>query len=210
MSLWSLFLKGGIIIFPIFFCGVLTIGIIIERLIFLKNAEIDNEKFISKIESILRRRKIKEALELCDKNDKPVPRIIKAGLLKIDRTREEVKEAIDDAASYEIPNLEKYLGILATIATVSPLLGLLGTVTGMIKAFMVIEAKGGLVNPGDLARGIWEALLTTVVGLIVAIPAYLAYNYFVSRVNNIVLDMEKSATRLLDIIFLIKSEEEIV
>jgi len=210
MSLWNLFLKGGIIIFPIFFCGVLTIGIIIERLISLKNAEIDNEKFINEIEGILRRRKIKEALQLCDKNDKPVPRIIKAGLLKIDRNREEVKEAIDDAANYEIPNLEKYLGILATIATISPLLGLLGTVTGMIKAFMVIEAKGGLVNPGDLARGIWEALLTTVVGLIVAIPAYLAYNYFVSRVNNIILDMEKSATRLLDVIFLIKSEEEIV
>lgn len=210
MSLWSLFLKGGIIIFPIFFCGVLTIGIIIERLISLKNAEIDNEKFINEIEGLLRRRKIKEALQLCDKNDKPVPRIIKAGLLKIDRSREEVKEAIDDAANYEIPNLEKYLGILATIATISPLLGLLGTVTGLIKAFMVIEAKGGLVNPGELARGIWEALLTTVVGLIVAIPAYLAYNYFVSRVNNIVLDMEKSATRLLDVIFLIKSEEEIV
>jgi len=210
MSLWNLFLKGGIIIFPIFFCGVLTIGIIIERLISLKNAEIDNEKFINEIEGLLRRRKIKEALQLCDKNDKPVPRIIKAGLLKIDRSREEVKEAIDDAANYEIPNLEKYLGILATIATISPLLGLLGTVTGMIKAFMVIEAKGGLVNPGDLARGIWEALLTTVVGLIVAIPAYLAYNYFVSRVNNIILDMEKSATRLLDVIFLIKSEEEIV
>ena len=210
MSLWNLFLKGGIIIFPIFFCGVLTIGIIIERLISLKNAEIDNEKFINEIEDLLRRRKIKEALQLCDKNDKPVPRIIKAGLLKIDRSREEVKEAIDDAANYEIPNLEKYLGILATIATISPLLGLLGTVTGMIKAFMVIEAKGGLVNPGDLARGIWEALLTTVVGLIVAIPAYLAYNYFVSRVNNIILDMEKSATRLLDVIFLIKSEEEIV
>ena len=210
MSLWNLFLKGGIIIFPIFFCGVLTIGIIIERLISLKNAEIDNEKFINEIEGLLRRRKIKEALQLCDKNDKPVPRIIKAGLLKIDRSREEVKEAIDDAANYEIPNLEKYLGILATIATISPLLGLLGTVTGMIKAFMVIEAKGGLVNPGDLARGIWEALLTTVVGLIVAIPAYLAYNYFVSRVNNIILDMEKSATRLLDVIFLIKSEEEII
>ncbi len=210
MSLWSLFLKAGIIIFPIFFCGVLTIGIIIERLISLKNAEIDNEKFISEIEGLLRRRKIKEALELCNKNDKPVPRIIKAGLLKIDRSREEVKEAIDDAANYEIPNLEKYLGILATIATISPLLGLLGTVTGMIKAFMVIEAKGGLVNPGDLARGIWEALLTTVAGLIVAIPAYLAYNYFVSRVNNIILDMEKSATRLLDVMFLIKSEEEIV
>jgi len=207
MSLWELLLKGGVIIIPIVFCGVLTIGIIIERLISLKNAEIDNEKFISEIENTLRRRKIKEAIDLCEKNDNPVPRIIKAGLLKIDRSREEVKESIEDAANHEIPNLEKYLGILATIATVSPLLGLLGTVTGMVKAFMVIEAKGGLVHPGELAGGIWEALLTTVVGLVVAIPAYLAYNYFVSRVNNIVLDMEKSATRLIDIIFLIKEED---
>jgi len=211
MSLWSLFLKGGVIIIPIFFCGVLTIGIIIERLISLKQSEIDNEKFINEIENLLRRRKIKEAIDLCDKHEKSsVPRVIKAGLLKIDRSREEVKETIEDAANHEIPNLEKYLGILATIATVSPLLGLLGTVTGMVKAFMVIEAKEGLVHPGELAGGIWEALLTTVAGLIVAIPAYLAYNYFVSRVNKIVLDMEKSATRLIDVIFLLKEEEELI
>ncbi len=193
---------------PIILAGVLTLGIIIERLLSLRNAEIDNEKFLREIEERLKRRKIKELLELCSEKDKPVPRIIKAGLLKSDRSREEIKEAIDDAASHEIPNLEKYLGILATIATISPLLGLLGTVTGLIKAFMVIEARSGLVNPGELAGGIWEALVTTVAGLIVAIPAYLAYNYFVSRVNGIILQMEKSATKLIEILFLLKSEEE--
>jgi biopolymer transport protein ExbB len=208
MSLWNFVIKGGLIIIPIILAGALALGIIIERLISLKNAEIDNEKFIKEIENRLKRRKIKESLELCDKNDKPVPRIVKAGLLKSDRSREEIKEAIDDAANHEIPVLEKYLGILATIATISPLLGLLGTVTGLIKAFMVIESQAGLVNPGELAGGIWEALLTTVAGLIVAIPAYLAYNYFVSRVNNIILQMEKSATKLIDILFLIKMEDE--
>lgn len=208
MGLWEFIIKGGLITIPILLSGVLTLGIVIERLISMRHAEIDNEKFIGEIENRLKKRKIKESLDLCDEKDGPVPRIIKAGLLKSDRSREEIKESIDDAANHEIPNLEKYLGILATIATVSPLLGLLGTVTGLIRAFMVIEAQAGLVNPGELAGGIWEALITTVAGLIVAIPSYLAYNYFVSRVNNIILQMEKSATKLIDILFLIKLEEE--
>lgn len=193
---------------PIFICGVLTLTIIIERFIYLKNSQIDSEKFITEIENLLKKRKIREAMEKCENQNKPVPNIVKAGLLKLDRTRDEIKEAIDDAANHQIPELEKYLVILATIAVISPLLGLLGTVTGMIKAFMVIEMKEGLVHPGELAGGIWEALVTTVGGLVVAIPAYLSYNYFVSRVNNLILEMEKSATRLIDLIFLLKREEE--
>jgi len=208
MSLWAIVIKGGYIMIPILICGILTLAIIIERLISLKNSQIDSEKFIEEIEDLLKKRKIREAIEKCDQHNKPVPNIIKAGLVKLDRTREEIKEAIDDSANHQIPELEKYLGILATIATVAPLLGLLGTVTGMIKAFMVIEMREGLVHPGELARGIWEALVTTVGGLIVAIPAYLSYNYFVTRVNTFILEMEKSATRLIDIIFLLKSEEE--
>ncbi|MCS7179963.1 MAG: MotA/TolQ/ExbB proton channel family protein, partial [bacterium] len=208
MNLWIIIMKGGYLMIPIFICGVLTLAIIIERLIYLKNSQIDSEKFIEEIEGLLKKRKIKEAIEKCASQNKPVPNIIKAGLLKLDRTRDEIKEAIDDSANHQIPELEKYLVILATIAVIAPLLGLLGTVTGMIKAFMVIEIKEGLVHPGDLARGIWEALLTTVGGLVVAIPAYLSYNYFVSRVNNLILDMEKSATRLIDFIFLLKTEEE--
>ncbi|MFN4226971.1 MAG: MotA/TolQ/ExbB proton channel family protein [Candidatus Ratteibacteria bacterium] len=209
MNLWLMVVKGGYIMIPIFTCGVLTLAIIIERFIYLKNSQIDSEKFISDIENLIKKRKIREAIEKCEKYDKPVPNIIKAGLLKLDRTRDEIKETINDCANHQIPELEKYLGILATIAVISPLLGLLGTVTGMIKAFMVIEMKEGLVHPGELARGIWEALITTVGGLVVAIPSYLSYNYFVSRVNNLILEMEKSATRLIDLIFLIKSEEEL-
>ena len=193
---------------PIFICGIFTLGIIIERLLFLKNSQIDSEKFIEEIANLLRKRKIREAIETCEKNPKPVPNIIKAALLKLDRTREEIKEAINDSANHQIPELEKYLGILATIAIITPLLGLLGTVTGMIKAFMVIEMREGLVHPGELAGGIWEALITTVGGLVVAIPAYLSYNYFVSRINNFIIEMEKSATKLIDIIFLLKSEED--
>ena len=208
MGLWSFIVKGGPVMIPIILSGALILAIIIERLLSLKNAETDNENFIREIEERLQRRKIKEALELCSANDKPVPRIIKAGLLKSDRSREEIKESIDDAANHEIPALEKYLAILATVATIAPLLGLLGTVTGLIRAFMVIEARAGLVHPGELAGGIWEALITTVAGLIVAIPSYLSYNYFVSRVNSIILQMEKSATKLIDILFLLKSEKD--
>jgi biopolymer transport protein ExbB len=208
MNLWLIVIKGGYIMIPIFICGVLTLTIIIERFIYLKNSQIDSEKFITEIENLLKKRKIREAMEKCENQNKPVPNIVKAGLLKLDRTRDEIKEAIDDAANHQIPELEKYLVILATIAVISPLLGLLGTVTGMIKAFMVIEMKEGLVHPGELAGGIWEALVTTVGGLVVAIPAYLSYNYFVSRVNNLILEMEKSATRLIDLIFLLKREEE--
>ncbi|MCM8785743.1 MAG: MotA/TolQ/ExbB proton channel family protein [Candidatus Omnitrophica bacterium] len=208
MNLWLIVVKGGYIMIPIFICGVLTLAIIIERFIYLKNSQIDSERFISEIENLIKKRKIREAIEKCEKYNKPVPNIIKAGLLKLDRTRDEIKETIEDSANHQIPELEKYLVILATIAVISPLLGLLGTVTGMIKAFMVIEMKEGLVHPGELARGIWEALITTVGGLVVAIPAYLSYNYFVSYINNLILEMEKSATRLIDLIFLIKSEEE--
>lgn len=207
MTLWEMTVKGGLIMIPISLCGALTLAILLEKLISLRNVEMDTDKFLRELEDTLRRRKIRESLELCDRYDKPIPRIIREGILKSDRSHEEIKQAIEDAASQEIPQLERFLGILATIATVAPLLGLLGTVTGLIKAFMVIEAAGGLVNPGDLARGIWEALVTTVAGLVVAIPTYLAYNYFVSRVNNLVLQMEKSATRLMDVFFLLKSEE---
>ncbi len=191
--------RGGILMWPIIFCSVLSLAIIIERVISLKQAQIDSKEFIDSIDNVLRRNKILEAINICDKNKGPIPRILKAGILKHDRSREEIKEAVADAAGFEVPYLEKYLAILATIATIAPLLGLLGTVTGLIRAFMVIQLKGGLVNPGDLAKGIWEALITTVAGLVVAIPTYIAYNYFVSRVNSFITEMEKAATKLLDI-----------
>jgi len=202
------FVRGGPVMIPIVLCGALTLAIIVEKLRAFHAAEIDSESFLVRIEEILRKREIRKALEMCEEEPKPVPNIIKAGLLKSDRNREEIKEAISDAAAHEIPQLERYLGILATIATIAPLLGFFGTVTGLIKAFMVIERMKGLAGPGEIAGGVWESLITTGGGLGVAIPAYLAYNYFVNRVNNLVLQMEKSGSRILDIFFLLKSQEE--
>jgi len=193
---------------PIIICGALALAVIIERLIALRKSEIDAEKFVGTIEEKMRRRKIKEAIEMCESTPGPVAQLVYKALIKSDRPPDVIKETIEDEANQIIPYLEKYLGVLATIATIAPLLGLLGTVTGLIKAFMVIEAKSGLVNPGDLARGIWEALITTVGGLVVSIPAYLGYNYLVARVNGLIYDMERAASKIMDILFFLRSEEE--
>ncbi|MDD4894418.1 MAG: MotA/TolQ/ExbB proton channel family protein, partial [Candidatus Omnitrophica bacterium] len=112
-----------------------------------------------------------------------------------------IKEAIEDASLYEIPILEKNLLMLATIAYISPLLGILGTVTGMVRCFQSVQSKAAtfnLVSPADLAGGIWEALLATVAGLVVAIPTFIVYNYLVNRVNNFILEMEKASTELVN------------
>ena len=195
--------RGGPIMWPILLCSVVAFAIVIERLVQLRRAQIDTKAFMEQISKSLKRNKIMEALELCERTPGPIARILKAGILKHDRARAEVREAIEDASIHEVPRLEKNLPVLATVAHISPLLGLLGTVTGMVSAFQVIETKAsGMnpVNPGDLAAGIWEALLTTVAGLCVAIPTFVAYNYLVSRVDGFVLDMERSATDLLNIL----------
>ncbi len=205
-------MKGGPLMYIIGFCSVLALTIFIERLFHFHRAQIDTEKFMAGIRNIIKKGKITEAISICDETPGPVAHIVKAGLLKHDDQKEEIKESIEDAGLHEVPRFEKNLVVLATIAHVTPLLGLLGTVTGMIKAFMRIQdisAKAGIVNPADLAGGIWEALVTTAAGLTVAIPAYVAYNYLVSRVDSLVLDMEKSATELVNILAVRGEEYEV-
>ena len=212
IGMWDFMAKGGPIMWPILICSVLAFGILIERLISIRKEQIDTKSFMEQISKSLKRNKIMEALDLCDKTQGPIANILKAGILKHDRPRNEVREAIEDAAIHEVPRLEKNLPVLATIAHIAPLLGLLGTVTGMVNAFQVIESKASAlnpVNPGDLAGGIWEALLTTVFGLCVAIPAFVAYNYLVSRVDGFVLDMERSATDLLNILSEKREDHEV-
>ena len=201
--MWEFMQKGGPIMWPILLCSVIAFALVIERLIRLRQEQIDTKSFMEQISKSLKRNKVMEALDLCDRTGGPIASILKAGILKHDRSRAEIREAIEDASIHEVPRLERNLPVLATVAHVAPLLGLLGTVTGLVQAFQVIESKATAlnpVNPGDLAGGIWEALLTTVFGLCVAIPTYVAYNYLVSRVDGFVLDMERSATDLINIL----------
>lgn len=195
--------KGGPVMYPIILCSILSLAIIIERLYCFYRARIDTGQFMNAISDTLRRNRIMDAIQMCDKTPGPIARILKAGILKHDRSKAEIKEAIEDAGLFEIPALEKNLVSLATIAHISPLLGLLGTVTGLVRCFQIIHLKttsSTIVSPAELAGGIWEALITTVAGLIVAIPTFVAYNYLVSRVDNFVLDMERSATELVNIL----------
>ncbi|MBN1405883.1 MAG: MotA/TolQ/ExbB proton channel family protein [Candidatus Omnitrophica bacterium] len=199
----EMIVKGGPIMYPIVLCSIIALAIVIERIFHLHRAKIDTKKFMDEISDKLKRNRIMEAVNMCENTPGPIAHILKAGILKHDRPKEDIKESIEEAGLYEIPRLEKNLPVLSTIAQVSTLLGLLGTVCGLVQCFQVIQEKSTSLNPvspGDLAGGIWQALLTTVAGLSVAIPTYVAYNYLTNKVDGFVLDMERSATDLVNIL----------
>ncbi len=206
---YEVIFRGGILMFPIMLCSVVALAITIERFFTLRRAKIDTREFMDTMRTVLRQNRTQEAIEICDETDGPIARITKAGILKHDRSKDEIREAVEDASHLEIPRLERYMSALATCANIAPLLGLLGTVAGMIKAFAEIQDKEGQVNPSDLAEGIGNALVTTASGLTVAIPTLVIYNYFVSRVENMILEMEVSASELVELLTQDRGEYEI-
>ncbi|MCK5591119.1 MAG: MotA/TolQ/ExbB proton channel family protein [Candidatus Aureabacteria bacterium] len=207
--LFNILEKGGPMMYLILGCSIFAITVFFERLAHYHRSQIDTDKFLSGLRNILKKRNMVEAVTICSETPGPVAAVLKSGILKHGKNREIIKEAIEDSATHEIPRMEKNLVILATIAHITPLLGLLGTVLGMIKAFMVIHQKAGLVNPADLAQGIWEALITTAFGLSIAIPTYMAYNYLVSRVSTFTSDMERASSEIVNILDEQEDEYEI-
>lgn len=191
--------KGGILMIPILFCSVLALGIIIEKLINLRRKRVIPYEILKRVEGHLREKNISDATSLCKKNQSVMTRILLAAILHRDKDRTEIKEIIEDAGRHEVPILDRYNNSLGTIASISPLLGLLGTVTGMIKVFTVIAFEG-VGHPMALAGGISEALITTAAGLVVAIPTLIFYNYFVSKSESLIVEMEKNSLRILSIL----------
>lgn len=185
---------------PIFLSSVVAITIIIDRYIIVGKAKSNIPSFMVKIRTFLRKGDVKGAIEFCAEDKTPSANIIRKGLKKINFGHDRVKEAIENAGKQEISKLEKGLTVLATISGIAPLLGFLGTVTGMIAAFMRIEDLQGSANPSDLAGGIWEALLTTAFGLAVGIVALTFYNHLIAIINKIVLDMELISNDVIDTI----------
>jgi biopolymer transport protein ExbB len=192
-------IKGGPVMGPILLCSVISLAIIVERCLSLRRNRILRYDILQRIEELLRDRKIPEATTLCKRYPSSMTRILLAAILNHDKTRQEIKEIIEDAGRHEVPVLERYLIILGTIASVSTLLGLLGTITGMIKTFNVIAALG-YGHPEALAGGISEALIATASGLGVAIPTLVLYNFFSSKVDSLVVEMEKNSLRMLNIL----------
>lgn len=201
--------KGGLFMWPILFLGILAAGVIIERYRSLKMLTSDSGSIRDDVQQLLREDRIEEAMQLCDREQGPVPAILSAGLRKFlvlrrlnydpAKIEEQVVKAMDDYGVHVVAALEKHLPVLATVSSVAPMLGFLGTVAGMVTSFEEIVAKMGETNIVEAAAGgISVALLTTAFGLVIGIPAFMAFNYFSSVINRFVLEIEESATDLIE------------
>jgi biopolymer transport protein ExbB len=199
MSL-NLLVKGGPMFWVILFASAVAIAVFIERVLHYHRAQINSTEFLNGVRTVLKRNNVVEALSICDATPGPIARLVKTAILSRDHGRERVRESLEEAGLAEVPRLEEKLSLLATIAQLAPLLGLLGTLLGFIRIFQDLEALGTSATIGLLSRGVWEALICAATGLAVAIPTHAGYNYLVNRVNEIVLDMEKAANEIVNIV----------
>jgi biopolymer transport protein ExbB len=195
----DVFEKGGFLMYPIFVCSLIAVTIFFERMFYLKNIKTKSKRFVLRVKNLVKKGSIELAISACRKSPTPISEIMLAGLMKFGRGRDEMKEAIEDSANQEIPILERNLSTLSTIGNITPLLGLLGTVFGMVKAFNVIAVMG-VGKPEALAGGISEALLTTAFGLSIAIPTIVVYNYLSHRVDKLIREMEVNCVDLIDLL----------
>lgn len=190
--------QGGIVMWILLAFSIAALAVIVERWLVLRSAKINVNEFLAKLrKALIVNKSLRDAIKICEQYKGPLASIMKAGLLKYGQPKEDIEKTIETAALHEMARLEKRLILLASVANVSPLLGFFGTVSGMIKSFDAL-AEQGLSNPGAVAAGISEALVTTAAGLAVAIPVQLAYNYFMNSINKSVRDIETSTNMLLE------------
>lgn len=189
--------KGGVVMIPIILLSIIAVVIIVERLLYFHRINIDEDSILRRLKAALEKGHYEEALSICEANPAPIANLMKVGIENRRYPESVIKSAISDAANMEVPRMERYLSFLGTIANISPLLGLLGTVTGNIRAFGVLgNFAGAAGDPSALARGIAEALITTAAGIIVSVPAVIFYNYLVSKVNHSIIRLENRVSEM--------------
>lgn len=200
LSLWELFKAGGLMMYPIVLLSFIAVYIFFERFLTLNKASQDPNVFMSKVKELVLKGDVNGAKILCSQNDSPIARMIEKGISRIGSPLKNIEASIENVGRIEIFKLEKNLSTLATISGTAPMMGFLGTVIGMVQAFIAIAQEEGSVSPKLLSSGIYTAMLTTVAGLIVGIVAYLAYNFLVTRVQKIIHKMEYSSIDFIDLL----------
>jgi biopolymer transport protein ExbB len=196
----TLLTNGGPVIWLILLAAATALVVFIERVLYCHRSQINSAEFLNGVRTVLKRDNVVEAIAICDATFGPVARLVKTAILNRDKGRDRVREAVEEAGLTEVPRLEENLNLLATIAQISPLLGLFGTIIGFIQVFMQVQADGLYAHVTTLAGGVWQALICAAAGLAVAIPAHAGYNYLVNLVNKIVLDMERAAGEIVNIV----------
>jgi biopolymer transport protein ExbB len=191
---------GGPMIWLILITGAVAFTVFFERVLHCHRAQINSAEFLNGVRNVLKRDNVVEAISICDATPGPVARLVKTAILNRDKDRDRLRETVEEAGLAEVPLLEERLNLLATIAQIAPLLGLLGTVIGFMDIFGQFQAAGLYAHFELLAHGVWKALICAGAGIAVAIPAHAGYNYLVSRINRIILDMERAASEIVNIV----------
>jgi len=193
--------KGGPLMWLLVLLSIVATVVFLERLIYYHRVTLRVGEFLRGLSNLIGRRRFAEALHECAGTAGPVARVIHAAIARHEAPRAELKEIVQEAGQLEVPKLERRLPLLATIAYVAPMVGLLGTVTGLIDAFTTLASNaGGLAATADISTGVYKSLLTTAAGLVVAIPASLAYSFLSSRVNTLLHDMERAGIEIVNLI----------
>ncbi len=200
MSFWQLFNSGGWLMWVLLALGGLAIFLFVERFVAIRKASKMDLNFMNRIRDKISEGKIASALESCKRTNTPIARMIEKGIERIGRPMPEIQNAIENQANLEVSRLSTGLPYLAMISGGAPMIGFLGTVIGLVQAFMAMEGLGGTVDISVLAGGMYVAMLTTVGGLIVGIPSYFGYNYLVARIDRLVFQMEANSIAFMDIL----------
>lgn len=200
MGFGELFLAGGWLMWPLLLLGGVAIFIFAERFVAIRKANQIDRNFMNRLKDMMCDGRVDMAQRLCRKTDSPIARMMEKGISRIGRPMSDIQSAIENAANLEVSKLEHGLPILATISGGAPMIGFLGTVLGMVKAFMQMSQAGGVVDMSALSGGMYVAMITTVAGLIVGIVAYFGYNYLVARIERLVFQMEANSIAFMDIL----------
>ena len=198
--MFELIQRGGFLMWPILGFSAVAMAIFLERWIFYRRQDLKIDEFLAGIVNLIQRHKYEEALDRCDEAHGPVAQVVHSAIKHHELPKSELREVVQEVAQLQIPRLEQHLATLATLGFLTPLIGLLGTVTGMISVFMTLQSHSGTATAGDLAGGVWEALLTMAAGLCVAIPSYAGYNFLVTRLNHFVRDMERAGIEMVQVL----------
>jgi biopolymer transport protein ExbB len=200
MNYLDMFFKGGWVMYPIVILSIIGTYIFIERFLALKKAAKEDANFMNRIKDYIHDGKIESALNLCQSTDTPLARMLEKGIRRLGRPLSDINTAIENVGNLEVSKLEKGLSILASVAGGAPMLGFFGTVVGMVESFWHMNAAGNNIEISTMAGGIYTALITTVGGLMVGVPAYFAYNYLVTRVEKVVFNLEGHTMEFMDIL----------
>jgi len=192
IGLFQMMQRGGPLMVVLFVCSVVGLGVFIERMLYYKSSRMNVNEFLAGVLALIRRQSYAEAIARCEEGHGPIVSVVRTAIYKRHLPPGELREVVREVAQMAIPDLEANVSLLGTIGYVAPLLGLLGTVTGMIKAFEQVNRTNGTASVAELSQGIYLALVTTAAGLAVAIPCYLAHNFLVAQVHGMVADMERA------------------